>query len=106
MIVMTPHVLIAIARSINLTIPVVADEIYRAAAGVIHAAITTPVARMLKRNMQVHRSHCDAVRRLNDYRPGIEQLRRRVISDINTAVKIRVADIKRYADTDICCTGR
>ena len=81
-------------------VPGMIDEIHRVAASVVLAAMPFPVQAVLGRNPQVHgfgRRHSGRPA-LDDQGLGCDQLRLRILADVDAPVCTRLAELDRYAD--------
>jgi hypothetical protein len=90
--------MVAIVRDVDVAIPRVADEVDRAVAGAVLAAITLPVAFLTGRYVQIDgRRERTLPRPCDDHRVGEDQLRRRCATDIDLAEESRLAEAYRHA---------
>jgi hypothetical protein len=84
-------------RHIDILVPPVAHEIDGSAAGIISVAVSVPAFRMAGGNPQVDRLSNDNVRRPNHDRPRVYDFRLRKASDVDAAIKTRLADTDGHA---------
>ena len=93
--------MLTIPRRVHVVVPAVPDEIDRLAAGVIGATMPGPVPRMPRRYAQIERRGRIGRRLVDDDRLRVDDLRWRVVADLDAAVVARLADID--GDVDIPC---
>jgi hypothetical protein len=86
-----------ITRNVFMVVPVVLHKVDPFAACMVLTAMFTPVSGMARRDVQVdwrtifhHAAH--------DNRPGVDQLRRRIVANIDPAVEAGLPDADRYAN--------
>lgn len=89
--------LFLITRHIFLVVPTVPNEIDPFTASVVFAAMLAPVFGVPGRHMQIHRLTTDRDT-MNHHRFAVDQLRSRIIIDVDLSVKAGLADADRYAD--------
>jgi hypothetical protein len=81
------------------------DEVHRSVTGVVLLAVSAPIVRMFRWNMQVQRFDGDCLRgRLNDHRLCIEHRGRRATTQVQATVNTR-DDFPSDRDTDTHVTG-
>jgi hypothetical protein len=82
-----------VTRHIFIVVPPILHEIHSLITGVISMAMFTPVAGMARRHAQVDRRSLDITHwAFDDHRLAVHQLRRRVIADIDAAIKAGLAN--------------
>jgi len=91
-----------VLRHIDIIVPPVTHEIDRLSASIIFAAVFAPFLLMTRRHVQVDRLIDNAGRRMPDH-DGlcVNEFRSRIVSNVNAAIKTRLADADRH--TDIGC---
>jgi hypothetical protein len=89
-------VTLAVGRRIFVAVPIIPDEIHRATAGIVAAAIASPMLGVPRWYAQVKR-RVGYRRRANDHRFGEKQRRCRETANIEASVEARLAD----ADGDL-----
>jgi hypothetical protein len=86
-----------IMRNVFMVVPVVLHKVDPFTACMVLTAMFAPVSGMARRDVQVdwrtifhHAAH--------DNRPGVDQLRRRIVANIDPAVEAGLSDADRYAN--------
>src|ERR1700722_15021397 len=80
-----------IVGNVSLRVPVMPDEVDRLAAGVVLAAVMTPIALIAWAHMQVNRRRQHAASAYAHDGRAIDEAGRRRVADIHAAVEARVA---------------
>ena len=93
-----------ILRYIDIVVPPVTHEIDRSAAGIIFVAVLAPFFLMTRRHVQVDRLINDTCRSVPDY-DGlcVNEFGLRIVSDVNAAIKTRLADADKHTDIGCLC---
>ena len=93
------HFALLMLRDINLIIPFIFNEIDGPAAGVILVAVFVPILLMTWRNAQIDGLLGNpAPRRLNHDGLCVDDLRFRIVTDVDVAVESGLTDRDRYTD--------
>jgi len=80
-----------IVRNVSMGVPVMPDEVHRLTAGIVLAAVMTPIALIARSHVQVdRRRQCATDTYAHDGR-GIDEARRRGVADIHASVEAGVA---------------
>src|SRR5215813_3206254 len=88
-----------VVRDVFVVVPVIFDEVDRAAAGMILAAMFVPVLLMAGRHVQVNRCGCNILRCWrNDDRLRVDDRRPRDVADVDLSVEPGLTNADRYAD--------
>jgi hypothetical protein len=95
-----------VLRHINILVPPVSHEIDGVAAGIISVAVPAPVLRMTGGYAHVDRL-CENHGRGPDHdRSCVYDFRLRKATDVDTAIKARLADTDGHSDIgSVCCRG-
>ena len=93
-------------RYIDILVPPVAHEIDGVAAGIISVAVSAPVFRMAGRDPHVDRLSNDDRRGPNHNRSRVYDFRLRKASDVDAAIKTRLADTDGHTHIgSLRCSG-
>ena len=107
-LVFLPAVILAILRLmmryIDIVVPPVTHEIDRLAARIVLTAVLAPFFLMAGRHVQVDRLVNNTGRSMPNH-DGlcVNELGLRVVSDVNAAIKARLADADRHTDIGCLC---
>ena len=105
-VAMLVAMMFAIVRNVRMGVPVMPDEIHRLSAGVVLAAVMTPIALVARPHMQVNRRRqwgtTDTY--AHDGR-GIDEARRRRVADVHASVKAWVAQADGGRHLCKCCAA-
>jgi hypothetical protein len=93
-----------VLRHIDIFVPPVAHEIDRSAAGIIAVAVSAPVFRMTGRHAHVDRLIDNAGWHGPDHDGSrVNELRLRIVSDVDAAIKAGLADTDGHTDIGSVC---
>jgi hypothetical protein len=96
-IVSTVMLVFLVSRNILAFIPAVPHEIDPLAAGLVRAAIPAPVLRLAGRNVEIDRRTHNR-HPLDDHWLPVDELWRRITTDVHVTIEAGLADADRYAN--------
>ena len=107
-LVLLPVMILAITRlmmrHVYIVVPTITHEIDRLAASVIFAAVLAPVFLMTRRYVQVDWLVSSTSRSMPDLNGScVNEFWLRIVSDVNAAIKTRLADADRHTDISCLC---
>jgi hypothetical protein len=91
-----PAIIFAVPGHIDIPVPVVFDEINRPATGTVGVAVFVPMFDMTGRHPKIDR-RIPGSYRPNNNRFAVDQARRGIVADVDTAVKTRFSHTDRYS---------